>query len=540
VATAQGYGPAWSGIGTFARGAVTLRLIKDDIPIRGRILDLQGKPVAGATVRLLQAGEGMGATWMGPAQTVKTGKDGRFRLTGIGRDREVILRVEGPAIETKDIKVQTRKSPRGKGAYGATVDHFAGPTKPVLGTVRDRATKKPLAGVLISASHEGGHVHQFNRSIRTVTDSRGRYKLLGLPKRGSYELWATPNDRQTYLPATRTVTDTDGLKPLTLDFGLRRGVRVRCRLIDRETRQTVRGHIQYDTVYNHPNRKEAYFPMFGGHAERMDKDGFFNFVVFPGPGLIYVFRSAGVHKPRYLPARVNPADKKAFPFLDQVPFTGGGVMGVMGNWNCPAYRLINSDKAGQTLTFDIELTRGRALKGVLVGPDDKPVTGARAFGTETLKTDAFTARDIDPRYRQTLSFAHKDRKLIGFAVVGGTEKEPVKVRLRPWGTVTGRLVDAGGKPRVSVRLELRYLDKDGQQLPEPGIKPPFRPVQTDTEGRFRVQGLAPGLKHQLVLLGGAGKGLVLSAGEKLKGLTVEAGLEKKVGDVRADVVPAPK
>src|SRR5947209_6223072 len=53
VAVADGYG---LGVPTIEPGKrfsftdMTLRLTKDDVPITGRVLDLQGKPVAGATV----------------------------------------------------------------------------------------------------------------------------------------------------------------------------------------------------------------------------------------------------------------------------------------------------------------------------------------------------------------------------------------------------------------------------------------------------------------------------------------------------------
>ena len=54
VATAAGFGPAWVEI---VAGRVpddlTLRLA-EDLPIEGRILDLEGRPVAGARVGLLR------------------------------------------------------------------------------------------------------------------------------------------------------------------------------------------------------------------------------------------------------------------------------------------------------------------------------------------------------------------------------------------------------------------------------------------------------------------------------------------------------
>src|SRR5262249_26406838 len=55
VATADGYGlglPSWARGEVFKRTDVTIRLTKDDVPITGRLLDLQGRPVAGVSVRV--------------------------------------------------------------------------------------------------------------------------------------------------------------------------------------------------------------------------------------------------------------------------------------------------------------------------------------------------------------------------------------------------------------------------------------------------------------------------------------------------------
>src|SRR5207248_2600320 len=55
VAAADGYGlgfPVFERGKRFSQTELTVRLAKDDAPITGRILDLQGKPVAGATVRV--------------------------------------------------------------------------------------------------------------------------------------------------------------------------------------------------------------------------------------------------------------------------------------------------------------------------------------------------------------------------------------------------------------------------------------------------------------------------------------------------------
>jgi hypothetical protein len=55
IAAAPGFGPAWVRAGKLpASGEVILRLVLDDVPIDGRIIDLEGRPVPGATVRLVE------------------------------------------------------------------------------------------------------------------------------------------------------------------------------------------------------------------------------------------------------------------------------------------------------------------------------------------------------------------------------------------------------------------------------------------------------------------------------------------------------
>src|SRR5262249_27281188 len=125
LAAAPGLGPDVIVFRNPARSdGLTLRLV-EDLPIRGRVLDADGKPVGGAKVRVAgfsafddakgvtdildgvrtqaYGGDvGIGVSdraWIGPVpgqpREVTTGADGRFRLNGLGRDRQVRLHVEG-------------------------------------------------------------------------------------------------------------------------------------------------------------------------------------------------------------------------------------------------------------------------------------------------------------------------------------------------------------------------------------------------------------------------------------------------------------
>src|SRR5262249_2108041 len=115
IAVAPGYGPGWVRVGKPEEArAATIKLVKDDVPLAGRVVDLEGKPIAGASVRVLEMWvsqqEDLGpwvkhvqrrkefhgasspnlpfdASALDLAQTVRSDADGRFRLTGFGRER---------------------------------------------------------------------------------------------------------------------------------------------------------------------------------------------------------------------------------------------------------------------------------------------------------------------------------------------------------------------------------------------------------------------------------------------------------------------
>src|SRR5262249_56161080 len=54
-ATGANLGVGWVGLlKDDKRTDLTLKLVADDVPITGQIVDLEGKPVRGATVRVLQ------------------------------------------------------------------------------------------------------------------------------------------------------------------------------------------------------------------------------------------------------------------------------------------------------------------------------------------------------------------------------------------------------------------------------------------------------------------------------------------------------
>jgi RNA polymerase sigma factor (sigma-70 family) len=612
AATAEGFGPDIRPIGTADRdGHLDLHLVKDDVPIEGRILDLEGRPVAGATVRVARLNavadenldlflkawkkgpeEAMGIApalpvMMGPKggaakesarpqwrklsspeqwgflNPVTTDKDGKFRLTGVGRERFVELAISGETIQSAQVKVVTRQGIDVKDLskpdpeyfkqngpfvkpiflpfpplYGSTFEHLVGPTKPLVGVVRDKATGKPLAGVRILGRVGSRNINEI-RDIETVSDEKGQYKLTGLAKAERYPIGAVAKERTAYLPQARELNDTEGLKPLQADFDLVRGVTVQGRLIDQATGKPASGTVSYALLPANPHFVDE--GRVGGpvgeavlQRQTVGERGDFQLTVFPGAGVL----SAQADDGRYLPIVVAPEDQKK-----GVSVGGLGVNGatfVHGH----AYRVIDAAEGVEPLKIDLELLTGRTLTGTVVGPDGQPLAGAvgilapeitfgfrSASPTLRLEKDSakFTVDNMDPRQPPLLIFRHPEKNLAGQLEVRGGEKEPLTARLQPGGKLTGRLLDAAGQPLADARIDLRLSPKAG---PAPQRHAFLARVKTDMEGRFTMEAILPETEL-LLLVGVADKDNELGRTiHSVNDLTWKAGEAKDLGDVK--------
>ena len=167
----------------------------------------------------------------------------------------------------------------------------------------------------------------------------------------------------------------------------------------------------------------------------------------------------------------------------------------------------------------------------MLDPDGRPLAGAQPRGlsdwwdswSRPLPAAEFEVTGLAPGDVRQLAFLHRERRLSGSVILRGKVQGLIEVKLAPWGTVTGRLVDANGQPRVGV--ELGWPANQKLRLEEgPGSLPAH--AKTDADGRFRLEGLAPGLKYELQILGNGG-----FYGAVFKDLTIKAGENRDLGDV---------
>jgi hypothetical protein len=153
---------------------------------------------------------------------------------------------------------------------------------------------------------------------------------------------------------------------------------------------------------------------------------------------------------------------------------------------------------------------------------------------EPSTTSEFVATGLDASEPRLLQFVHLEKRLAGSLVVRGDEKGPLTVKLGPAGTATGRLVTSEGKPEPGGAI-VAFL---GDSFTQDGlIRAPRnagslpRPIRPDKDGKFRIEGLVPGLTYDLSILKG-GYLLPLSSDK----LTIKAGETKNLGDVQVKLM----
>ena len=596
VASADGYGPDWAALeGYDARpggdGGLTLRLVEPGTPIAGRVLDLQGRPVAGATVRIarierpsggnldafLRAWKvasssaeslaGGGGNLFFPALAglpaeVKADAQGRFQIRGIGKDRAVRLLVSAPAHEETEIRVITRagvdlkelakvgpetemmngKPNRfGPPLHGPTFDLLVGPGRTLEGVVREAGTGRPIAGVHVGGGGEGHSQH-----LVATTGKDGRYRIAGLPVAAPIRLDFFPPPGEPLLPASQKIEPREGATALTAEIEMTRGITARGRVVDRDTGKPVVGMILYQPLAGNTAFRDTPAGEFIAHvmnANPMEKDGTFRVVVGPGPGaiLVQIHRTNGAGlTPDYLPANRVPNDGAPGFGGNQDMLTGAANQAIT-LFTYHAYAVINPKPGDAEVSCELKVVRGRSKGGTVLDPDGKPLAGASISGlvgpyeggSETLAGAEFTVTTLNPARPRYLVASHAARKLAGARVVRGDEPGSLDLRLEPWGTVTGRLVDGDGHPIAGARIGMGYRGEGGAAVPGLGGRSPEERLLTDGDGRFRVEGVVPGLK---AVFWATKQGRQFQSGKALEDLSLRPGETRDLGDVAAEPI----
>jgi hypothetical protein len=382
VARADGVGIDFIDlVGTDPKTPVELHTVAD-LTIRGRLLDTEGKPVAGAWVRVDRLGTSGGnslnpilAGWKklnvfsaspagakqiwggaGALWAATTDKDGRFEFRGVGVERLAVLRYGGAGITEGEAYVGTRRGfdPTEyndavvKNAHTAPFQgkprwHLYGPDfsvvvereKVIRGRVTDAETGRPRPGVHVIHSRNGSDLLQV--PLGAWTDKDGRYEIHGAHKSGRYMVEVLGDTASGHMACQGWADDSTGYEPITIDLRPKKGVIVTGRMIDEGTGKPVVGFVMIGVPQG--NLSVMDYPPFGSAAgfptHDTDAEGRFRAVAIPGPVLLMGGPNTWEGQGRYKRAGADPKYPQFFKkFGDHTAYymPGGAISPLQGNF----------------------------------------------------------------------------------------------------------------------------------------------------------------------------------------------------------------
>ncbi len=425
-----------------ASAEVTLKLPKER-PIRGRLLDQQGKPVVGATVvasgftaydsatsadaylkkwvgeqyqrgsppdgdRSLFFSDGYStkANPMGHSPySAITDKEGRYVIDGIGDGQLVTLRIRGNGVADKEVITLNRDgfdaAPTNKAAknnetkgysfggkwvlYGADPVVILESEKIIRGTVTDHVGQ-PRAGVIVVFSRP--NKRDLNPDYnQAVTNKDGKYEIRGARKHKGYMVECSPDPVAGLLQCQAFADDTVGYEPVTLDLKCAKGVVIAGTVKNKATGKPIAAQLYVELMAE--NMFVDKYPPFrhtssiANEQNQTDKDGKFRVVTIPGPVILMAGPLKG-DGGQYKPAVADPKHPDRFTSnyggSASLGLTFYAYDGGVGMVQGNWCRVVEAKATETELTVDVEFESAPKMTVKVIDADGKPVTDTLATG----------------------------------------------------------------------------------------------------------------------------------------------------------------
>ncbi|HEX5189528.1 MAG TPA: carboxypeptidase regulatory-like domain-containing protein [Streptosporangiaceae bacterium] len=399
-----------------------------------------------------------------------TRADGTFRLRSLATGRyKISVTPCGPSSPYLPTQLaEPVRVTNGKVTSGITAFVKLGGT--ITGTVKDADGNK-LAGICVEAGSR--------RSFASAsTSASGTYRLVGLA-RGTYEV-----DFSTGCGNTRPFAPLVYPNPVVVRQG--------------KVTPHIDAVLQLDGTLTGTVTDSHGNPLGGICVAAESSSLDFAFAVT---------KADGTYKAKRVP-----------PGVYHVEFIPGGAFSDCGN---KGNFLPVDDSAtvtsGVTTTLNASLPTGGIIKGVLSDPHGHPAAGICVFSTAEFGGQAVTKPDGSYRLRQLFTgdyfvgydggcgnkgsvapLAYKSDPTFfaptTISVTAGQVTSGIDARLRPGGTITGRVTDRAGKPVSGVCMIAQAFTGAGGGFNGFGV------FQVERGGRFKATNLAPG-QYAVVFFG---------------------------------------
>lgn len=348
------------------------------------------------------------------------------------------------------------------------------------------------------------------------------------------------------------VPDAEGLRTLKVDLTAARGVAVVGRIVDRTSGKGVPGQVRSaplpdNKYWNKPGYDLYRYNPLGTPT---DAQGRFRIVVIPGPSVLLVQAAAvermrdGVRLNPFTQPQLSDEDRKRVSLRGDT--VGGELLRTANDRevSLPQYnacRVLDLAEDAGPVRRDVFVERGQTRTVHLEDANGKPLSGCWAGGltdrhwpTFTLKKASCTVYGLRAKKERQLAFVHPERRLAGLLTLRGDEKGTPTVRLLPTGSIIGRVLDADGQPLAGVLVRTDTFGNEVARSVDAQLGWRREPILTDSDGRFRIEGVIPDLEHPFILSKGK---TYLALDPPLGRAKVKSGQTLDLGDIR--VKPGP-
>ncbi len=261
-------------------------------PVIGKVINLEGQPVANAKVflnpirkigtqtanlwltELRESGNypladnilksssevvSMGAYSGVIEPFVETNALGEFEINRLPQDALFTVRVEHAEVATQIFQVFSRSMPDIRADYPLYGDRpvlVTQPARPIVGTVVEAETGLPVQNATIYCHQTGTRSNTWrSRPVPiTTSDQDGKFELLGVAKSENTRLTIfPPKDKRLLIQDVLSVPDSSDVEPVQLDIKLDSGVWIRGQVTDKQTGKGVESQLVYIALRDNPH-----------------------------------------------------------------------------------------------------------------------------------------------------------------------------------------------------------------------------------------------------------------------------------------------